>query len=374
MRGIILAFFRFRQSMIFERAARREFAQAAAGISVALLAILTSTNLIRLLKEAAGGRIAPEAVASLLGFAALNFLPVLLSLTLFVSILLSLSRAYRDSEMVVWFSSGQPLTGWIRPVLKFGLPIIVSIAVLSAFLSPWANQNAAEYRDRLSARSELSQVSPGAFKEVRKGQRVFFVEGMTDDASHVGNVFVASYQEGKLGVVVSDSGFQETAANGDRFVVLENGRRYEVEPGSSAFKVMEFERYHARMEDGEVHPSEPPPKSMSIVQLLQDDSNGARGELAWRIGMPVSALILSLLAIPLSYVNPRAGRSANMLMAVLIYAIYNSLMSVSQAWVAQGKISFGLGVWAVHALMLIPLVWLFYRRIVILMPWRRRGG
>ena len=74
--------------MIFERAARREFAQAAAGISVALLAILTSTNLIRLLKEAAGGRIAPEAVASLLGFAALNFMPVLLSLTLFVAVLL----------------------------------------------------------------------------------------------------------------------------------------------------------------------------------------------------------------------------------------------------------------------------------------------
>ncbi len=105
--------------MIFERAARREFAQAAAGISVALLAILTSTHLIRLLKEAAGGRIAPEAVASLLGFAALNFMPILLSLTLFVAILLSLSRVYRDSEMVVWFSSGLPLTGWVAAGTAF---------------------------------------------------------------------------------------------------------------------------------------------------------------------------------------------------------------------------------------------------------------
>ena len=111
--------------MIFERAARREFAQAAAGISVALLAILTSTNLIRLLKEAAGGRIAPEAVASLLGFSALNFMPVLLSLTLFVSVLLSLSRVYRDSEMVVWFSSGLPLTGWVSPVLRFAAPMLL---------------------------------------------------------------------------------------------------------------------------------------------------------------------------------------------------------------------------------------------------------
>lgn len=360
--------------MIFERAVRREFAQAAAGISVALLAILTSTQLIRLLKDAAGGTIAPEAVLSLLGFAALNFMPILLSLTLFVSILLSLSRAYRDSEMVVWFSCGQPLTAWTRPVLRFALPIVVAIAVLSGFLSPWANYNTAEYKQQLSARSDVSQVSPGAFREAKKGQRIFFVEALADDASQVGNVFVASMQDGKLGVVMSNSGHQEFAENGDRFVVLENGRRYEVEPGSPEFKVMEFERYKVRTEDGEAKPSERLPNRMPITELVLDDSNSARGELLWRIGMPVSALILALLAIPLSYVNPRAGRSANMLIAILIYAIYSNLISVSQAWVAQGKLSFWIGVWVVHALMLLPLAWLFYRRIAVRMPWQRRAS
>lgn len=357
--------------MIFERAVRREFAQAAAGISVALLAILASTQLIRLLKDAAGGRIAPEAVASLLGFAALNFMPILLSLTLFVSILLSLSRAYRDSEMVVWFSCGQPLTAWIRPVMKFAAPIILAIAVLAGFLSPWANYNTAEYKQRLSARSDVSQVSPGAFREAKRGQRVFFVESVADDASRVGNVFVASMQEGKLGVVMSDTGYQEFAPNGDRFVVLEHGRRYEVEPGTPEFKVMEFERYKVRTEDGEAKPTERSPNRLPITELILEDSNQARGELLWRIGMPVSAIILALMAIPLSYVNPRAGRSANMLIAILIYAIYSNMISVSQAWVAQGKLSFWIGVWAAHAVMLIPLLLLFYKRIAIKMPWQR---
>jgi len=358
--------------MIFERAVRREFAQAAAGIGVALLAILASTQLIRLLKDAAGGRIAPEAVASLLGFAALNFMPILLSLTLFVSILLSLSRAYRDSEMVVWFSCGQPLTAWIRPVMKFALPIVLAIAVLSGFLSPWANYNTAEYKQRLSARSDVSQVSPGAFREAKRGQRVFFVESVADDASRVGNVFVASMQDGKLGVVMSDTGYQEFAPNGDRFVVLEHGRRYEVEPGTPEFKVMEFERYKVRTEDGEAKPTERSPNRLPITELVFEDSNQARGELLWRIGMPVSAIILALLAIPLSFVNPRAGRSANMLIAILIYAIYSNMISVSQAWVAQGKLSFWVGVWAAHAVMLIPLLLLFYKRIAINMPWQRR--
>jgi lipopolysaccharide export system permease protein len=358
--------------MIFERAARREFAQAAAGISVALLAILTSSQLIRLLKDAAGGRIAPDAVASLLGFSALNFMPILLSLTLFVAVLLSLSRAYRDSEMVVWFSCGTPLTAWLRPVLMFALPIVFAIALLSSFLSPWANQSRAEYRQKLSARSELSQVSPGVFREVKKGQRVFFVEAMADDASQVANVFLASVQEGQLGVVMSNSGYQEIAENGDRFVVLEHGRRYEVEPGTPEFKIMDFERYLVRVEDADAEPAERSVRGMPIHELIWDTSFKARGELLWRIGMPVSALILALLAIPLSYVNPRAGRSANMLIAILIYAVYSNLISVSQAWVSQGRLSFWIGVWAVHALMLLPLALLFYKRIALNMPWQRK--
>ena len=359
--------------MIFERAARREFVQAAAGISVALLAILTSTQLIRLLNDAAGGRVAPEAVLALLGFAALNFMPVLLSLTLFVAVLISLSRWYRDSEMVVWFSCGLPLTALIRPVMKFSLPIVIAIAVLSSFLSPWANFKSAEYKERLSARNDSSQVSPGAFREAKQGARVVFVEAVADDASVVRNVFVTSFQQGKLGVVMAESGHQESRANGDRFMVLERGRRYEVEPGSVDFKMMEFERYGFRTEDALARPAERVPNRLSLSELLADDSAPNRGELLWRVGVPVSAVILALLAIPLSFVNPRAGRSANMLIAILIYAIYSNLLSISQAWVAQGKLSFWVGVWAVHVAMLLPLGYLFYRRMVVRLPWQRRS-
>ncbi len=360
--------------MIFERAVRREFAQAAAGISIALLAILASILLIRLLKEAVGGRIVPEAVASLLGFALLNLMPLVLSLMLFVSILLSLTRAFRDSEMVVWFSCGLPLTAWVRPVLGFALPFVLVIAGLAGFLSPWANLNTAQYRQVLSARSDASQISPGVFQETKAGKRVFFVEAMANSDTMLGNIFVASLQDGKLGVVVSDRGYQEYAENGDRFVVLEKGRRYEVEPGSPEFRVMEFERYKVRTEDAEAKPAEHLPNRMSTMELLQEDSNRTRGELLWRIGIPISALILALLAIPLSYVNPRAGRSANMLIAVLIYAIYSNLLWVAQAWVSQGKLSFWIGVWVIHACMVVPLCFMFYRRIAIRMPWQRRGG
>lgn len=349
--------------MIFERALRREFVQATAGICVAMLAVLTSTQLIRLLNDAAGGKIAPEAVLALLGFSALNYMPILLILTMFIAILMSLSRAWSDSEMVVWLSCGQPLTAWIRPVLKFSLPIVLAIGLLSAALTPWANLKSTEYKEKLGARNDASQISPGIFREAKRGGRVVFVESMDSDISHVSNVFVASVQNGKLGVVMSSSGHQEYTANGDRFMVLEKGRRYEVEPGTPEFKIMEYERYAIRSEDSALAPSDPTPKTMPLWELIHQKSPFFRAELLWRISLPVSALLLTLLAIPLSFVNPRSGRSANILMAILIYAIYNNLISVSQSWVISGKLPFWIAVWLVHFGMLALTVFLFYRRI-----------
>jgi len=192
--------------MVFQRAVRREFAHSAAGVFVALFAIMVTIQAIRLLGDAAAGKVASEAVAALLGFAALNYSAYLLSLTLFVSILLSLSRSYRDSEMVVWFSSGLSLTAWVRPVMVFALPLVAAIALLTLFLSPWAQSMSSEYREKISVRSDASQVAPGSFKEAASTDRVVFVETLADDATQVRNVFINSIQHGKLGVTMAASG------------------------------------------------------------------------------------------------------------------------------------------------------------------------
>ena len=352
--------------MIFQRAARREFSHSAAGVFVALFAILLTTLLIRFLGEAAQGSIAPEAVVALLGFSAINYIPTLLSLSSFIAILLALSRSYRDSEMVVWFSSGLSLTAWIRPVLVFILPLVIAIAGLSFFVSPWALSKSAEYRGNLSTRKDTGQAAPGVFQESSSGDRVVFVEAVADDASYVKNVFVSSVQNERLGVTMAATGRQEVAENGDRFLILENGSRYEVQPGSPEFRILEYARYAVRLETKEARGIERTAKNTPTLVLMKTDSPSYRAELLWRIGVPVSAIVLALLAIPLSFVNPRAGRSANMLLALFTYLVYNNLMTISQAWVASGRISFTVGATAVHLLMLGLLPLLFYRRIAVL--------
>lgn len=359
--------------MIFQRAAQREFAQTAAAVFVALFAILLTTQLIRLLGMAAGGRVASEAVVALLGFAALNYLPALLSLTVFIAILLSLSRVYRDSEMSIWFSAGVPLTAWMRPVLRFAIPVVLAIAVLALFLSPWALTKRSEYQKRMDQRDDVARVSPGAFKESAQGDRVFFVESVTSQdgrANLVKNIFINSMQHGRLGVMAATQGHTEVVGNGDKFIVLSQGRRYEGVAGSAEYRVMEFDRYAMRIETRERRGIEGSVKNLATMSLLRDPTSANRGELLWRIGMPLSALTLALLAIPLSFVNPRAGRANNLIFALLAFMIYNNLISISQAWVAQGRLPFEIGVWAVHVLMLSILTLFFWKRLAVFSIWR----
>lgn len=348
--------------MIYQRAAIREFTHTAAGIFVALFAILVTIQLIRLLGDAAGGKLASEAVLALLGFRSIGYLPVLLSLTIFVAVLMTLSRWYRDSEMVVWLASGIPLTAWIKPVLKFaGLPVIV-IAALSLFLSPWASQKSEVYRRNMDPRDDVARVSPGAFNESKAADRVFFVESMADEDGKVKNVFVSSIQQGRLGVMATAQGHTETMPNGDRFIVLDRGRRYEGTAGTAEYRVMEFARYALRIETKEARAFEDAARSKSLLELLRDPKRVNLAELLWRIGIPLAALTLALLAIPLAFVNPRAGRTNNFLIALLVYMIYSNLLSVSHAWVAAGKLRFEIGVWALHVGMFLLLIALFYHR------------
>lgn len=357
--------------MIFHRALLRELAAVALPTFFVLLGITLTTQLVKLLGQAASGAITSMGVLALLGFSALQYLPVLLSLTLFISVLMALTRSYRDSEMVVWFSSGLGLMNWTRPVLVFAAPLVFTIGLLSLVLTPWAVSKAEEFRQLMNMRDDVSAITPGVFRESGRGDRVYFVEEVEGEQNFVANVFVSSTQHQRVGVMVAKRGSQETHENGDRFLVLMNGRRYEGEAGTPEYKVYEFERYAMRVEQGAAQARAPTTKTLPTIELLREPTPRNLGEFSWRIGLPLAALVLSLLAIPLSFVNPRAGRSMNLLFALLLYMTYSNLLSIAQAYITQSKLGLLAGLWGVHGVMLLFMVALFYRRLAVSPLWRR---
>ena len=348
--------------MIYRRALTREMGLTTGAVLTVLIAIALVVLFIRLLGDVARGELANEAVIVFLGFSLLYFLPVLMTIALFAGVLLPLSRMWRDSEMVIWFGAGLSLTQWIRPVLIFAVPFSLVILFLSLVLNPWAQAKKYEYRQELRSRSESALVAPGLFAESSAGQRVYYVESLNPLTGIVRNVFMQSRIDGQLGLVVAREGNHTEMPDGSRYLVFKDGRRYEGIPGQLDYRIVQFERYWMRLDPVAAGGKETGVRQAPVAELIQDASPQARAELFWRVGVPLSAIILAVMAIPLSFVNTRARRSYGLIVALLLYFIYNNLLSLSQIWVAQGKLNPWTGMLTSHLLMLLAVFVLFYLR------------
>ncbi|MDK3021918.1 LPS export ABC transporter permease LptF [Cupriavidus taiwanensis] len=362
--------------MILQQALRRELAYTAGAVFLVMLTFMLTSLVIRILGMAANGKASPNDVLMLIGLATIGYLSILLSATLFISTLIVLTRWYKDSEMVVWFSAGISLRDLVKPVLQFAAPFIVLALLLGMFAWPWANQQSALFRDRFEQRGVMSMIAAGRFIEPAKANYVLFIEGIDADMKHARNVFVANAEADKIGVALAHQGQFETMPNGDRLVVMENGRRYSGTPGQIDYRIVEFERYAVKV-DNKPPESEAklPPKSRDTIDLIRNPTRENLGELIWRISLPILAFNFVMIAIPLAYVNPRLGRYTPLVFAVLIYLTYSNLINLTQSWVRNGSMPFWLAWWPIHLAVFLGALLLFrYRQNRSLGGWRAVFG
>jgi lipopolysaccharide export system permease protein len=327
--------------MLFDSTVRRELARSFGATLVVILTIVITMMLIRTLGMAAGGEVAPEDVVLLLGYTALKHLPTMLTLSLFIAVVLSLGRMYRDSEMVIWFASGLGLGRFVRPVLRMAWPVLVVVGALLLLVWPWGNRSTAELRARYEQRTDLARVAPGVFQTSRDGSRVFFVDRASQEGALAQHVFVMTSQPPVESVVSARSGRIEPDG-ADRVLRLDHGQRNEADSASGNRTLASFETYRLRMGDGAVRAAEArPPSAMATLALLREPTARHQGELAWRFGMLLAAANLTLLGVGLAAAHPRRASNWNLLFALLAYVAYFNLVNLSQAWVGAGR--FGLG-------------------------------
>jgi lipopolysaccharide export system permease protein len=331
--------------MLFDSTVRRELSRAFGATLVVMLTIVLTTFLIRTVGQAADGVVAPQDVVLLLGYAAMGNLPIMMTLSLFVAIVLTLGRMYRDSEMAIWFSSGIGLSRFVRPVLRTSWPVLLAVAVLLLVVWPWGNRNTMELRDRYQQRSDLSRVTPGVFQASSDGQRVFFIEragGVGEgETGQARNVFILTQQEHGETVTSARAGRLETEGD-DRYLVLERGQRNDVDQQSGERTLSSFERYRVLASERAARAAESaPPKATGTLQLMAQPTARGEAELTWRFGLLLGAANLMVLGVGLSATNPRRASNWNLLFALLAFFVYYNLINLSQAWVAGGRVAMG---------------------------------
>lgn len=358
--------------MIVFRYLSKEIATAVSAVTGILLLIFLSNQFVHYLSRAATGKFGGGMVVHLMIIEVPHLLGLLLPLGLFLGILLSFGRLYTDNEMTVLSACGLSRA----KLVMFTLPVVLTVVVIVAVLNLWLTPQLMDYRDHLLAQTgtamELEATLPGRFQEANGGQQIFYVESMSPDKQSMQTIFMAQLPTNNNNPVIlpwtiltAESGYQTLdKKTGDRFFVAVNGRRYLGIPGNKNFQIADFNQYRARIESrvADVGAQQDAMTMLALWQSYQQKVESA-SELQWRFSMPMSVLLLALLAVPLSYVKPRQGRYAALLPAILTYIIYANLLLLARNWMEAGNISPVLGIWWVHGLALLAVILAWWRRI-----------
>ena len=340
--------------MIIRRYILREIVLTLFAVTSVLLLIFFSTRFVRLLGDVASGSLPAELVFNVLGLELLRNLASILPLAIFFAVLLAFGRLYRDQEMIALNASGIGQIDITRMLLVLAPFIFILNGFLALYAAPWAAEHSAQIRHAAENRSELSLLSAGRFTESKDGNLIMYVESLSDDQRELENVFVQRRGSDSKSILASNTGYRYIDENnGDEFMVMVDGYRYEGEPGKADYRITKFSKHAVRISEKEAPKVTVRRNATSSADLWQSKNLRDTAELQKRILLPLSALAFMILAVPMSKVKPREGRYGRLFSAVFVYVIYNNLVGTSYKWLSKGELSPWLGMWWLPVLLLV---------------------
>lgn len=358
-------------SRVLTRYFLRETYLGTLAVTLILLLVYLTDRMARYLAEVAAGALPADAIFPLLGLKAVTVMMTLLPAAFYLATLLVLGRMHSENEITVLAAAGVGPVGVGRYVLLTALPVTLLVALFAFAVEPWAETTLVRMKHQAQSEAELRTLSAGRFSEAGGGDLVYFIEGVSADRAHLEGIFAQQRVADRLSLIHAESGeLVRDPDSGARYLVLEAGTRYDGWPGEADYRVVQFGRYSLRLQPGSDAAPRLGRKAMPTARLLASQQPQDQAELHWRLSMPLSVLLLTALAVPLSRAQPRSGRYARLLLALLVYLVYTNLLIVARAWLADGTVAPWLGLWWVHLPLLALAAVLLARQQG---SWRPRG-
>ena len=323
--------------MLFDSSLRRELAGSFSATLVALVTVVVTITLIRVVGDASRNIFSPADVLVIMAFTVLSDAPTILSLSMFIAVTAVITRMYRDSEMVIWLGTGKNPVGLVKPVLLFAWPVLFTILVLATLVLPWSYGRIEDLRDKFEKRGEIARFEPGKFQESPNGDQVFFIETDGRKEASGKNVFLLSRSGDSEMVAAAKSGHLEEV-DGTKYLVLDHGQRLQHSSSNNALSLATFEKMGIRVNGGDTSARNyAPTNSLTTLYLLADPTPRNQGELVWRGGLVLAAINLLLLALAAAGANPRVGSSTNFGFALLAFVVYFNCLILAKNGVETGQ-------------------------------------
>lgn len=350
--------------MIINRYIIKEVLLTLFAVLAVLLLIFMGSFFARFLGFAAEGFISNSIVLDLMGLKTLSALNVMLPFSLYLSVLIAFGRLYKDSEMTALSASGIGIGSVLQPILQVSIVFMLIVGALSFYISPWALDKVLQLQEQTEAKAQLDGIVSGQFAQLKSERKpVFYAESLSDDKKSMNNVFVQIREPDNTLVIYSaSSGYQtDEDATGERFFVLNNGRRYQLTPGDNQVNIQVYKKSAFRIEEKGVVTKSRDKNETPTASLLAKYELADIAELQWRVAMPLSALLLPILAALLSRTSPRQGRFSKLFLAIIIFIFYNNALGLSRSWIESRELSPVIGLWWTHCLLVILIIHLYAR-------------
>lgn len=336
-------------SVIIIRYLVREMLKSQLAILFILLLIFFCQKLVRILGAAVDGEIPTNLVLTLLGLGVPEMAQLILPLSLFLAILMTLGRLYTESEITVMHACGLGKNVLVKAAMVLMLFTALLAAVNVGWLGPWSSRHQSEVMQNAKANPGAAALAAGQFQQSSDGQSVLFIENVKGNTFD--SVFLAQLRpkgNARPSVVVADHGHMSQRADGSQVVTLDNGTRFEGTALLRDFRITDFKNYQAIVGHQTVTLDPNDSEQASLLALWQSDKADFRSELHWRLTLIFSVLVMALMVVPLSVVNPRQGRVLSMLPAMLLYLVFFLLQSSLRSSGGKGRIDPAVWMWAVN--------------------------
>jgi lipopolysaccharide export system permease protein len=368
--------------LIVFRYLSREVLVTLSAMSAVLLVIIMSGRFIKYLAQAAQGLLDPGVLFMIMAFRLPGFLQLILPLGLFLGILMAYGRLYLDSEMTVLSATGMSQQRLLVYSLAPALLVALLVAWLSMGLAPQGVAQVAKIFNEQDALTEFDTLVPGRFQAMKDGSRVTYTQELSADRGELAGIFISEKRFSREGdkergitVLVAESGRQEIQADGSRYLILQNGFRYDGNPGEANYRAIQYDTYGVLLPKPSVSGEVSEREAVPTRDLIGSTNPRLQSELQWRLSLPLLVFIVTLLAVPLSRVNPRQGRFLKLLPAILLYMTYLALLIAARSALDKGRIPQALGLWWVHGVfLLIGLVLLYWEPLRLKWASRRAGS
>jgi lipopolysaccharide export system permease protein len=339
----------------------REVAQTFLAVSLLLVLMFFSATFIKQLTETLEGDYPVSILFSLFALKGVGNIVFILPFAFFIAVLLAFGKLYKDNEIVVLLACGAGPRRLFASVGFLAVIVAVMIGYLALFFAPWAEDKSSQLLDEAGARQEIEGIIPGRFNSLGANSPIIYVESLDKDKKRLNGIFVQGSDNGVQYVMSAKRAHEFVdKKTGARYLVLLDGRRYEGSLGERDYRIIEFAEHGIRIRNREVVSSSRQRYAVATTTLWGSSDRGDIAELHWRLALPISTILLALLAVPLSKGSPRGGRYSGLFFGIVLYVIYNNLLTVGRSALGKGEVPLALGLWWVHLLalgLLALIVW-----------------